>query len=108
LAFAPQALSSRLEERSMNASHKPVPAALAVAGLLASLSAALPATPAEGPGPTPVNVPALIDRLTEVAEGGFGYSATVSGSAFTPLDSEGQIGTMLLFQRPPVRSETLR
>ncbi len=91
----------------MKAPRKPGAAALA----LAALVAVLPAPPCEAqekPAAAPVNVPALIDRLTEVAECGIGYSATVSGSAFSPLDGEGQIRTMLLFQEPPVRSETMR
>lgn len=91
----------------MNASRKLGGAALA----LGALMAALPAPPCEGQersAAPPVDVPALIDRLTEVAAGGIGYSATVSGSVFAPLDGEGQIRTMLLFQEPPVRSETMR
>ena len=46
---------------------------------------------------TEARVKALIDKLTEVAEGDVGYSASVSGSAFAPLNIESP-GAMLLFQ----------
>src|SRR5438094_686054 len=56
---------------------------------------------------TEARIKALIDKLTEVADGDVGYSASVSGSAFAPLNVESP-GAMLLFQKPRVRSDTLR
>jgi ankyrin repeat protein len=56
----------------------------------------------------PVNIPALIDRLVEVAESDVGYSATVTGHSFLPLDREGHFQTGMLFQKPSVPSETVR
>jgi ankyrin repeat protein len=74
--------------------------------LLAALLWAAPATPGQRPGP--VDIPALIDKLAEVKDDDVGYSPSVSGSAFAPLDAEGQVSTALLFQKPLARSETLR
>jgi hypothetical protein len=37
-----------------------------------------------------------------------GYSSSVSAEAFLPLDAEGQIHTMMLFQQPLVTSEAMR
>jgi hypothetical protein len=47
-------------------------------------------------------VEALIDKLREIARGDVGYSATMTGSSFLPLDTF-QPGSMLLFQRPPFK-----
>src|SRR6266545_1757621 len=57
---------------------------------------------------TKVNIPALIDRLTEIGDSDVGYSPYVTGSAFTPLDSEGAFHTGLLFQKPSVQSDVVR
>jgi hypothetical protein len=54
--------------------------------------------PTAGPGkvkPAPKEkdaaaILALIDQLAQVAEGDVGYSASVTGSAFLPLDTAGQ------------------
>ncbi len=55
-----------------------------------------------------VDVPALIDGLTEVADSDVGYSGASWGSPFLPLDRQGAWGGGLLFQKPEVPSDTLR
>jgi ankyrin repeat protein len=55
-----------------------------------------------------VDVPALIDKLTDVADSDVGYSSTSWGSPFLPLDRKGAWGGGLLFQKPDVPSDTLR
>jgi hypothetical protein len=55
-----------------------------------------------------VNIPALIDQLVNVADGDFGYSPSVTGQKFLPLQSKGQIGVMLLYQEPTVPSVAMR
>jgi hypothetical protein len=52
-------------------------------------------------------IAALIDKLSDVADGDVGYMATRSGSGFLPLGAS-QPGAMLLFQQPPTQSEALR
>jgi hypothetical protein len=65
-------------------------------------------------GPAPVDenpantIESLIDQLTEVAEPDFGYSPSVSGTIFLPLDREGQMGAALLGQAPLKRSAAMR
>jgi ankyrin repeat protein len=54
------------------------------------------------------SIPELIDRLAEISEADTGYSASVTGSAFLPLDTAGQVHTALLFQRPLAPSNTMR
>jgi hypothetical protein len=67
-------------------------------------------SPAEEPqGKKPaVDVPTLIDKLVDVDESDYGYSSTVNGSGFLPLDREGHFEGGMLFQKPPVPSETMR
>jgi ankyrin repeat protein len=71
-----------------------------------------PAGPGKGkPGPKEKEtaaILALIDQLAQVAEGDVGYSASVTGSAFLPLDTAGQVHTALLFQKPLTQSDPLR
>jgi ankyrin repeat protein len=55
-----------------------------------------------------VDIPALIDRLGEISEADTGYSASVTGSTFLPLDTHGQVHTALLFQKPLAPSNTMR
>ena len=55
-----------------------------------------------------VDVPALIDKLTDVADSDIGYSGTSWGNPFLPLDRNGAWGGGLLFQKPEVPSATLR
>jgi ankyrin repeat protein len=55
----------------------------------------------------PLSVPALIDKLTETAQGDIGYMATMSGTGFLPL-GQSEMGTMMLFQQRPLRSDTMR
>jgi ankyrin repeat protein len=55
----------------------------------------------------PLSVPALIDKLTETAQGDIGYMSTMSGSGFLPL-GQSEMGTMMLFQHRPTRSDTMR
>jgi ankyrin repeat protein len=50
----------------------------------------------------------LIDKLVDVRDGDVGYSPSVSGTIFLPLDTEGQVATALLGQEPLAPSETLR
>jgi hypothetical protein len=50
---------------------------------------------------------ALIGKLADVAAGDAGYSATMSGSKFAPLDRKAKMHAGLLGQAPPVDSETL-
>jgi ankyrin repeat protein len=54
------------------------------------------------------NIPKLIDQLVKVKDSDFGYSQSVTGSVFTPWDTEGHFQTGLLFQKPPVQSGALR
>jgi ankyrin repeat protein len=61
----------------------------------------------QGPRPK-VNIPALIDRLADIGDSDVGYSPYVTGSVFTPLDSEGAFHAGLLFQKPSVQSDTVR
>jgi ankyrin repeat protein len=80
------------------------------AGTACFLLAALPfpcraAPPPAGPA---ADVPALIDRLADVASGDVGYSPSVSGSKFSPLDREGRVSVALLLQEPNASSETVR
>jgi hypothetical protein len=50
----------------------------------------------------------LIDRLADVAEGDLGYSASMSGDKFLPLEASGHAGAMLLGQKPPKTSDALK
>jgi ankyrin repeat protein len=52
-------------------------------------------------------VPELIDQLQAVAEGDVGYMPTQTGFGFLPLGAS-QPAMLLLGQRPPARSDTLR
>jgi ankyrin repeat protein len=80
------------------------------AGIVALLVAiGLPSLRADPPSrPSGLTVAALIDRLADVKEGGIGYSGSVTGSVFLPLDHAGRLHVMLLFQSPPVASEAMR
>lgn len=51
---------------------------------------------------------ALIDQLADVSEGDIGYSASMSGTKFLPLEASGNPGSMLLGQRAPQTSDTLK
>ena len=42
------------------------------------------------------DVTKLLDKLVEVTEPGFGYSAYFSGSEFLPYADTGQMGTLVL------------
>jgi ankyrin repeat protein len=53
-------------------------------------------------------IAALIDKLADTANSDFGYSPTIAGSIFLPVDSEGQYTVLMLFQRPPVSSNIMR
>ncbi|HEY7156417.1 MAG TPA: ankyrin repeat domain-containing protein [Gemmataceae bacterium] len=55
-----------------------------------------------------VSISALIDKLVEMADSDIGYSATVTGHSFLPLDREGHFRTGMLFQKPSVPSKTMR
>jgi ankyrin repeat protein len=67
----------------------------------------LPAlSPAAAPPPT--RIERLIDQLVHVHHSDYGYSSTVSGSRFLPLDREGQLQVGMLFQPAPTPSDTLR
>ena len=74
---------------------------LALVLALATAAAAIADAPA-------VDVPALIDKLTDVADSDIGYSPAAWGSPFLPLDRESAWGGGLLFQKPPLPSDTLR
>jgi ankyrin repeat protein len=50
----------------------------------------------------------LIDRLQLVRESDYGYIPTVNGRIFLPLDREGTFEGGMLFQPPPVPSQTMR
>jgi hypothetical protein len=50
----------------------------------------------------------LINELADTAHSDFGYSPTVTGSIFLPVDAEGRFSVGMLFQRPPVPSNTMR
>ena len=50
---------------------------------------------------------ALIDKLTEVSELGFGYSSTFSGSQFLPQRDSDEVGTLVLGRQAPARSAVL-
>jgi ankyrin repeat protein len=78
---------------------------LAVLGLAAGQAAAqnLPTDQ----GLSKMNIRDLIDKLQEVAEGDTGYLPTQSGSGFLPLGTS-QAAALLLGQKPPARSDTLR
>lgn len=52
-------------------------------------------------------ITALIESLQDIKEGDVGYMPTMSGSNFLPLGNS-QAGAMLLGQRPPATSETMR
>jgi ankyrin repeat protein len=81
------------------------------AAVIGSLLATLhPNTPAAAPPAkhSAADVSAFIDKLTELADSDIGYSPSVSGSIFLPLDREGQESVMLLFQNPTVSSDTMR
>jgi ankyrin repeat protein len=54
------------------------------------------------------HIEALIDRLADIADSDYGYSPTVNGNSFLPIDAEGHMTSGMLFQRPPVTSNTLR
>jgi ankyrin repeat protein len=82
------------------------PIAASIFSLVASLLWAAPGRPAEKP--EPVDIPALIDKLAAVKDNDVGYSPSVTGTAFAPLDAGGHVSTALLFQKPLARSETLR
>jgi hypothetical protein len=77
-----------------------------------SLSAGLPDSASNPKGhtrPEKGDISALIDRLVDTAEPDLGYSSTASGvPAFSPIESEGRPGPLLLFQRPMVPSGALR
>src|SRR5260370_7263244 len=60
-----------------------------------------PGTPEKGV------VSALIDKLQDVAEGDVGYMPTRSGNGFLPLGTS-QAGALLLGQKPPASSGTMR
>lgn len=62
----------------------------------------------EAPKRPAVDIPKLIDQLADVADADVGYSATVTGSIFTPLDNEGQLHTFLLSGERRVPSDALR
>ncbi len=53
------------------------------------------------------DVSALIDKLQDIDQEGLGYMSTVSGMDFLPLGIS-EPGSMLLFQKPPKTSDTLR
>jgi ankyrin repeat protein len=55
-----------------------------------------------------LNTPELIDQLTGIANSDVGYSSSISGSIFLPLDSEPSISTALLFQEPATKSLVMR
>lgn len=59
-------------------------------------------------GPPVTDVPALIDKLTEVADSDIGYSPVAWGRSFLPLDRKSSWRGGLLFQKPEVPSDTLR
>ena len=82
------------------------PIAASIFSLVASLLWAAPGRPAEKP--EPVDIPALINKLAEVKDDDVGYSPSVTGTAFAPLDAGGHVSTALLFQKPLARSETFR
>ncbi|OAI39037.1 hypothetical protein AYO40_06155 [Planctomycetaceae bacterium SCGC AG-212-D15] len=62
----------------------------------------------ESSAPQDRAVEALIDRLAEVAEPGFGYSVSFSGSEFLPYEETGQMTTLILGAARPTRSDALR
>jgi hypothetical protein len=55
-----------------------------------------------------VDVAKLIDKLVDVGDQDYGYSASMTGSVFTPIDSAGTMTMGMLFQAPPVQSSTVR
>jgi ankyrin repeat protein len=78
---------------------------LVISVCLATAVAAAQPKPDKQPA---VNIPALIDQLTQVAESDIGYSSTITGSSFLPLDRQGHFQVGLLFQKPPAPSEAMR
>ena len=85
--------------------------ALLFALTLVAVSALAPHEPPAPPAPKEevrADFRALIDRLVDVTEGDVGYSPSVVGTTFTPLDAEGKVSAVLLFQQPLKRSDTLR
>jgi ankyrin repeat protein len=63
--------------------------------------------PAAGP-PAAGKVQALIEQMREVRQADYGYSPSVRGSIFLPLDREGELQVALLGQPAPARSQTMR
>jgi Ankyrin repeats (many copies) len=57
--------------------------------------------------PTDAEIEALIDRLKDVDQQDTGYSASMSGSSFLPLDRS-EIGAALLFQAQPQSSSVMK
>ncbi len=49
----------------------------------------------------------LIDKLTEISELGYGYSARFSGSQFLPHSDSGEVHTLVLGSHAPTNSSTL-
>ncbi len=58
--------------------------------------------------PPPTSTRELIERLQQVDTSDFGYSATVTGRVFLPLDANGELQTAMLMQPPPVPSAVMR
>ena len=88
-----------------------VSAVLRLASLLLLLLAStilLPRRDSTIPRRPRVNVPALIDQLTEVGEADIGYTSVAAGSYFAPLDNKGDAHVMLLDHERLAPSEVLR
>jgi ankyrin repeat protein len=56
----------------------------------------------------PDDIAALIDKLAEVSAPDIGYSSSVRGETFAPLDAQGQVFVIRLFEKPLRRSDTMR
>lgn len=50
----------------------------------------------------------LIEQLLEITEEGFGYCTMHGGTEFLPLPGTEQMGPMVLFRKPPEKSDVLR
>jgi hypothetical protein len=50
----------------------------------------------------------MINRLAELSESDVGYSPTMTGNRFLPVDTEAEFGMGLLGQKPPVASDAMR
>src|SRR2546422_3486894 len=50
---------------------------------------------------------ALINKLTEVSEVGYGYSTMFSGSQFTPQADADEVHTLVLGSQRPTKSSTI-